>query len=119
MLQISQAREALIDGSYLTVLLSSIVLNVCHMVPDFQVKIPRQVVLSIHPLSLVMSSVAAGAGSSTHTLSVPPSTDRIYLAMNLASSGTTSPLQDVPAMFEPSFYGLQVQYAGPSVPASG
>ncbi len=76
-LQMGQAREALVDGSYITVLLSSIVLNVCHMCPNYQVKIPRQVVLSIHPLSLVMSSVAAGAGSSTHTLSVPLSTDRI------------------------------------------
>ncbi len=66
-----------------------------------------------------MSSVAAGAGSSTHTLSVPPSTDRIFLAMNLASAGTTSQLQDGPATFEPSFNGLQVQYAGQSVPASG
>ncbi len=74
---------------------------------------------SIHPLSLVMSSVAAGAGSSTHTLSVPPSTDRIYLAMNLASSETTSQLQDGPAVFELSFDSLQVQYAGQSAPASG
>mgnify|MGYP000034393870 CR=1 FL=1 len=30
-LQMGQAREALIDGSYITVLLSSITLNVCHM----------------------------------------------------------------------------------------
>ena len=89
------------------------------MVPDYIVKIPRQVVLSTHPLSLVMISVAAGAGSSTHTLSVPPSTDRIYLAMNLVSSGTTSQLQDGPATFEPSFNGLQESYAGQSVPASG
>ncbi len=114
-----QAREALIDGSYITVLLSSITLNVCHMVPDYQVKIPRQVVLSIHPMSLVMSSVAAGASSSTHTLNFLPSTDRIYLAMNLATSGTSSQLQDGPAVFEPSFNGPQVQYAGQSVPASG
>ncbi len=118
-LQMGQAREALIDGSYITVLLNSIVLNVCHMVPDLQPIIPRQLALSIHPMSLVMSSVAVGARSSTNTLNVPPSTDRLYLAMNLASSGTTYQLQDGPATFEPSFNGLQVQYAGQSVPAGG
>ena len=89
------------------------------MCPDYQVKIRRQVVLSIHTMSLVMSSVAAGAVSSTLTLRVPPSTDRIYLAMNLASAGNTSQLQDGPATFELYFNGLQVQYAGQSVPASG
>ena len=114
-----QTREALVNGAYVSVLLSSVVLNVCHMVPDYIVKIPRQVVISIHPLSLVMSSVAAGSGSSTHTLSVPLRTDRLFLAMNLATSGTTSQYQDGAATFEPSFNGLHVQYAGQSVPAGG
>ena len=70
-------------------------------------------------MSLVMSSVAEGAGSSQHTLTVPPSTDRIFIAMNLASSGTTSQLQDGAASFEPSFNAIQIQYSGQSVPASG
>ncbi len=118
-LQMGLAREQLINGSYVSVLLSSITLNVCHMVPDFIVKIPRQSVLSIHPISLVMSSVAAGSGASTHTLSVPLSTDRLFVAMNLATSGTTCQYQDGSATFEPSFNSLQVQYAGQSVPAGG
>ena len=73
-----QAREALINGAYVNVLLSSITLNVCHTVPDYIVKIPRQVVISIHPLSLVMSSVAADRcfyshplGASQHGPSIP------------------------------------------------
>ncbi len=114
-----QTREALVNGAYVSVLLSSIVLNIVHMVPDYFVKIPRQVVISIHPLSLVMSSVAAGSGSSTLTLSVPPSTDRLFLAMNLASSGSSSQYQDGAATFEASFNALQVKYAGQSVPAGG
>ncbi len=100
-------------------LLTSITLNVCHMVPDYIVKIPRQVVISIHPLSLVMSSVPPGSGASTHTLSVPPSTDRLFLAMNLATSGTTCQYQDGSASYEPSFMSLQATYAGQSVPAGG
>ena len=105
-LQMGLAREALVGGAYISVLISSITLNVCHMVPDYIVKIPRQVVISIHPLSLVMSSVAAGSGVSTHTLSVPPSTDRLFLAMNLATSGTTCQFQDGSDTFEPSFNSL-------------
>ncbi len=70
-------------------------------------------------MSLVMSSVAAGSGSFTHTLSLPPSTDRLFLAMNLATSGTTSQYQDGAATFEPSFNELQVQNAGQSIPAGG
>ncbi len=118
-LQMGLAREQLNAGSFVSVLLTSITLNACHMVPDYIVKIPRQVVISIHPLSLVMSSVAAGSGASTHTLSVPPSTNRLFLAMNLATSGTTCQYQDGSATIEPSFNSLQVQYAGQSVPAGG
>ena len=98
-LQMGLARAALVNGSYISVLLSSITLNITHMVPDFIVAIPRQVVISIHPLSLVMSSVAAGSGASTHTLSLPPSTDRLFLAMNFATGGTTCQYQDVSATF--------------------
>ncbi len=89
------------------------------MVTDCNVKIQRQVVMSIHPLSRVMSSDRPGSGAATHTLSVPPSTDRLFLAMSLATSGTTCQYQDGSATFEPSFMSLQVTYAGQSVPAGG
>ena len=52
--------------------------HMCHLVPDAPVPIPRNVVLSIHPLTVVKNGLSASSGSSTHTLSVPPSTDRAF-----------------------------------------
>jgi hypothetical protein len=90
--------------------------HMCHLVPDAPVPVPRNVVLSIHPLTVVKSSLSASSGSSTHTLSVPPSTDRLFVGVNLATAGSTHGVQDSPDQFEPSLSVLQVQYAGQTLP---
>ena len=61
-------------------------------------------------------SVVSGGGSSTHTLSVPPSADRLFVGVNLATAGTTKEAQDGHDQFEPSLSVLQVQYAGQTLP---
>ena len=88
----------------------------CHLLPDAPVPVPRNVVLSIHPLTVVKSSVSASSGSSTHTLSVPPSTGRLFVGVNLATAGSTHGVQDSHDQFEPSLSVLQVQYAGQTLP---
>lgn len=90
--------------------------HMCHLVPDAPVPVPRNVVLSIHPLTVVKSSLASTSGSSTHTLSVPPSTDRLFVGVNLATAGSTHGVQDSHDQFEPSLSVLQVQYAGQTLP---
>ena len=85
----------------------------CHLVPDGPIPVPRNVVLSIHPLTLVKSFISGTAGSSTHTLSVPPSTDRIFLGLNLTTAaGTAHAIEHGHDQFEPSLSVLQVQYTG-------
>lgn len=88
----------------------------CHLVPDSPIPVPRNVVLSIHPLTVVKSSLSATSGASTHTLSVPPSTDRIFVGVNLTTAGTTHGVEDSHDQFEPSLSVLQVQYAGQTLP---
>jgi hypothetical protein len=90
--------------------------HMCHLVPDAPVPIPRNVVLSIHPLTVVKSSLSSSSGSSTHTLSVPPSTDRLFVAVNLTTAGSTHGVEDGHDQFEPSLSVLQVQYAGQALP---
>ena len=87
-----------------------------HLVPDAPVPVPRNVVLSIHPLTVVKSSVSASSGSSTHTLSNPPSTDRLFVGVNLTTAGSTHGVEDSHDQFEPSLSVLQVQYAGQTLP---
>ena len=55
-------------------------------------------------------------GSSTHTLSVPPPTDRLFVGVKLATAGTTKEVQDGHDQFEPSLSVLQVQYASQTLP---
>lgn len=88
----------------------------CHLVPDSPIPVPRNVVLSIHPLTVVKSSLSSTSGASTHTLSVPPSTDRLFVAVNLATAGTSHGVEDGHDQFEPSLSVLQVQYAGQTLP---
>jgi len=90
--------------------------HMCHLVPDAPVPIPRNVVLSIHPLTVVKSGLSATSGSSTHTLSVPPSTDRVFVGVNLTTAGSTHGVEDGHDQFEPSLSVLQVQYAGQTLP---
>jgi len=88
----------------------------CHLVPDAPIPVPRNVVLSIHPLTVVKSFISGTAGSSTHTLSVPPSIDRIFVGLNLTTAGTGHAIQHGHDQFEPSLSVLQVQYAGQTLP---
>ena len=88
----------------------------CHLVPDAPVPVPRNVVLSIHPLTVVKSALSSSSGSSTHTLSVPPSTDRLFVGVNLTTAGSTHGVEDGHDQFEPSLSVLQVQYAGQTLP---
>ena len=90
--------------------------HMCHLVPDAPVPVPRNVVLSIHPPTVVKSSLSSTGGSSTHTLSVPPSTDRLFVGVNVATAGTTHGVQDSHDVFEPSLSVLQVQYACQTLP---
>ena len=88
----------------------------CHLVPDSPIPVPRNVVLSIHPLTVVKSSLSATSGALTHTLSVPPSADRLFVGVNLTTAGTTHGVEDGHDQFEPSLSVLQVQYAGQTLP---
>jgi len=104
------------DQHYVTCQIEEIRFHMCHLVPDAPVPVPRNVVLSIHPLTVVKSTLSATSGSSTHTLSVPPSTDRVFVGVNLATAGSTHGVQDGHDQFEPSLSVLQVQYAGQTLP---
>jgi hypothetical protein len=101
---------------YVTCQIEEIRFHMCHLVPDAPVPVPRNVVLSIHPLTVVKSTLSATSSSSTHTLSVPPSTDRVFVGVNLMSAGSTHGVQDGHDQFEPSLSVLQVQYAGQTLP---
>ena len=50
------------------------------------------------------------------TLSVPPSTDRVFVGVNLTTAGSTHGVEDGHDQFEPSLSVLQVQYAGQTLP---
>ena len=63
---------------YVTCQIEEVRFHMCHLVPDDPVPVPRNVALSIHPLTVVKSSLSSTGGSSTRTLSIPPSTDRLY-----------------------------------------
>ena len=104
------------DQHYVTCQIEEIRFHMCHLVPDAPVPVPRNVVLSIHPLTVVKSTLSATSGSSTHTLSVPPSTDRVFVGVNLATAGSTHGVEDGHDQFEPSLSVLQVQYAGQTLP---
>ena len=117
-LQMGDARAALIAGSYISVSISEITLHAVLMVPDQKLPGPRQVVLSMHPLTVVMSQIGATSGNTTHTLSVPPSTDRLFVALNLQSAGSSSKFEDNHDSLEPSISTLQVQYAGRTLPSA-
>ena len=113
-----QARATLADGMLVNVSIESMTLHCTHMIPDQITPIPRTVVLSIHPLSVVMSGVNASVGSSTHMVSVPPSTDRLWVGLNLQTAGATCAIQDGASRFDYSIEQLQCQYAGITLPQS-
>ena len=111
-------RAAVISSAanYVYCTIEEVRFHMCHLVPDAPVPVPRNVVLSIHPLTVVKSSLSSSSGSSTHTLSVPPSTDRLFVAVNLTTAGSTHGIEDGHDQFEPSLSVLQVQYAGQTLP---
>ena len=117
-LMMGAARAALIAGDYVSLTIESITLHATHMIPDQPTPIPRNVVLSLHPMTVVMSQLPASTGNTTHTLSVPPSTDRLFVCVNLQSAGSSTQIQDCHDAFEPSLSQLQVQYAGLTLPQS-
>ena len=91
--------------------------HMCHLVPDAPVPVPRNVVLSIHPLTVVKSRLVGDRAVRAPTRSaVPPSTDRLFVGVNLATAGSTHGVQDSHDQFEPSLSVLQVQYAGQTLP---
>ena len=101
---------------YVTCQIEEVRFHMCHIVPDAPIPVPRNVVLSIHPLTVVKSGLSSSSGSSTHTLSVPPSTDRLFVGVNLTTAGSTHSVEDGHDQFEPSLSVLQVQYAGQTLP---
>ena len=101
-------------ANYVYCTIGEVKFMMCHLVPDSPIPVPRNVVLSIHPLTVVKSSLSSTSGASTHTLSVPPSTDRLFVAVNLATAGTSHGVED--GQFEPPLSVLQVQYAGQTLP---
>ena len=112
------SRSALISTAqhYVTCQIEEVRFHMCHIVPDAPIPVPRNVVLSIHPLTVVKSGLSSSSGSSTHTLSVPPSTDRLFVGVNLTTAGSTHSVEDGHDQFEPSLSVLQVQYAGQTLP---
>ncbi len=117
-LQMGAVRAALTTDAFISVSIGSITLHATHMTPDQPIPVPRNVVLSLHPMTVVMSGVTTAVGNSTHTLSVPPSTDRLFVALNLQSAGSSCAIQDNHCSFEPSLSQLQVSYAGLTLPQS-
>ena len=117
-LMMGAARAGLQAGDFVSLSIESITLHATHMIPDQPTPIPRNVVLSLHPLNVVMSQLPASTGSTTHTMSVPPSTDRIFVCANLQTAGSSTDIQDCHDSFEPSISQLQVQYAGITLPQS-
>ena len=101
---------------YVTCQVEEVRFHMFHLAPDAPVPVPRNVVLSIHPLTVVKSSVSASSGSSTHTLSCPPSTDRLFVGVNLTTAGSTHGVQDGHDQFELALSVLQVQYDGQTLP---
>ena len=112
-------RAALAAGDYISVEIVSITLHATHMIPDIITPIPRNVVLSLHPLTIVMSQLSNTAGATTHTLSVPPSTDRLFVCANLQSAGTTCDPESGHGSFAARIQNLQVSYAGITMPQNG
>ena len=88
-LQMGAVRAALTADAFISVSIESITLHATHMTPDQPIPVPQIVVLSLHPMTVVMSGVSTAVGNSTHTLSVPPSTDRLFVALNLQSAGSS------------------------------
>ena len=117
-LQMGSTRAGLSAGNYVNVTIESITFMATHMIPDQMTPIPRNVVLSLHSLTVVMSQVPASTGNTTHTLSVPPSTYRIFVCMNLQSAGSSCEIQNNHDSFEPGISSLQVSYAGLTLPQS-
>ena len=117
---VTDATRAALTGTAaqhaLFVEISEVRFMMTHLVPDSPVPVPRNVVYSIHPLTVTKSSLPASSGSSTHTLSIPPSTDRIFVGVNLTTAGITHGVEDGHDQFEPSLSSLQVQYAGQTLP---
>ena len=87
-----------------------------HLAPDSPRPVPINVVYSTHPLTVAKSSLSATSGSSAHTLSIPPSTDRIFVGVNLTTAGATYGVENGHDQFEPSLSSLQVQCAGQTLP---
>ena len=85
------ARAALTSSqqNYVYCQIEEVRFHMCHLVPDAPVPVPRNVVLSSHPLSVVKSPLSSAGDSSAHTLSVPPSTDRLFVGVNLTTAGST------------------------------
>ena len=113
------ARAALVLGEYVSVSIVSITLHATHMTPDIITPIPRNVVLSLHPITIVMSQLSDTAGATTHTLSVPPSTDRLFVCANLQSAGTSCSPESGHGSFAARIQNLQVTYAGITMPQNG
>ena len=118
-MMMSPLRAALADGQIVNVSIESITLHATHMIPDVVTPIPRNVVLSLHPLSVVMSQLPNSADATTRTLSVPPSTDRLFVCANLQTAGTTCDAENGYGAFASRIQSLQVSYAGITMPQNG
>ena len=73
---------------YVTCQIEEVRFHMCHLAPGAPVPVPRNVLLSIHPLTVVKSALSSTGGSSTHTLSIPPSTGRLFVGVNLTTAGS-------------------------------
>ena len=86
-----------------------------YVTPDATFQIPKQVVLSLPMMGLTKASHNTDGGQ-THTFSVAPSTDRVYVFFQTAAGADTS-LTNCPTLFSDSWSTCSASYAGQTLPA--
>lgn len=112
----SVLKKALLNNAVSTaysVVIDSISFFAAHVIPRDTMSIPKEVVLSL-PMMNVTKQYHAGS-SATHTFSVPPSTDRVYLFKN--NQAADGAVGNAAHEFESDITDLEMAYAGQRAPA--
>ena len=100
-------------GGACTVTIESINFYAAHVIPRDVMRIPEQVVLSLPVMGCTKQYHASSSG--THTSSVPPSTDRLYVFKNRAAQDGA--VGNAAHEFETDISSLEMPYAGQRAPA--
>jgi len=93
--------------------IDSITFYAAHVIPSFDIAIPPVVTLSLEMRGVTKQSHNGSA--STHTFSVPPSTDRVYVFKNKQEA--TGAIGTAAHEFDQDITDLEMAYAGQRAPA--